>query len=262
MRNLSPVLYFALGCAGVAALLGLALWGPMEAVLHEGHRAEINRLMDAFEQPLEDAIAKGDDLAQIDQLHRLQKLPGVISARIESGHLKIQVSRTRWQRLRYVCLERLWTLGVCMAVLGGIFGWIVQRRRRDHLARLKQLLLRQQNRRRAAMTGQHTALDRQYRAWMSEAADFNPGGLVLLDSQQTVALCNAKARDLLGFTADTAGKHWLDIQPSEAWASALRRSAELPGFPVEGPSEGPVKTSLITRLKDSDIIDTTWIVLH
>ncbi len=258
-----PITTFALFSALMSTSLLMGMWGPLSTILHEGHVAETQRLQDAFEQPLAEAIATGDDLAKIDQLHRLQKLPGVISAKVDGvSRLKVHLSQSRWQRLRYICIERIWTLAVLMGIVGGWAGWSYHRAKHRHLQRLNSLLERRHRHHQFLLKELRQKTEARYADWGRQAMRWSPEGLVLLDHQQRIVGFNRKSGELLHLPIDVVGTHWLDIQRSPEWASALRLSVDHPEEQVCGPHiDSCLDISLMTTLKEG-AVDSTWIVLH
>src|SRR5262249_31214501 len=158
----------------------------------------------------------------------------------------IRVSRTHWQRERFACIERFWTLGVLMSFAGGLVGVYLQRRKKIFLKRLQKLSRHRLDQARSRRAAFERHLTQNHLAVTREAMSFAERGLVLLDNRQCLIAFNAQAAELLQISNRSIGRHWLDLQSHPQWAGALGRSLTQPDTVVDfSPPDRTQEVSLV-----------------
>jgi hypothetical protein len=275
------VAWFSLGGWVCVSLVLIGLWGPETGLLQDAHRAEVERLFQAISSPLARGNAMNDDLSRIDELSRLQKIPGVASAQINEkpdsdrsrnalvwegrtvGHLEIRVLKTPWRLWRYRWLERALSLGILFVLAAGALGIFWNRSQQRHRLRVIGMLKREHkrmaNRRQIDQARQETG----HKRWIGQAMEYASKGLLVLDGNQRVVMANTAAMEHFKLTENILGAHWLDSVGSPEWAAALRRSVENPGARTSGPaSTDSLPVFLLTFSKPgTSIPESTWIAV-
>ncbi len=208
----------------------LALAGPLSRLLRAAQVAESRRLVEAFQPALASARVRGDDLAQIDELKRIEQLPGVVRVRVHStGHLQIEVTPGPWHKQLYRITERYATVSALLISVGALCGWGWQQRLKAFKEKWKRGRQRLRLRHRRARLQAEMRKTEELLPWVHQAVAFARGGLVLLDRHQSLVAFNRMAGDLFGLTPQILGSHWLDLKNSPTWAQALRQSLDHPG---------------------------------
>lgn len=251
---------WGLGLATASVLIFvLAFRSPLAALLREAHAAESQRLREAFQPTLLRALAHEDDLARIDELKRLQSLPGVLFANLTADQrLILNVAQTPWQRYRYRFLERLWSVSLGLGVLGVVLGARVQRQQQHLFTRVKRGRARARSRYQRARV--HTYIE-QVEIWLprvQQAMSLALPGLVLLDRHQSIVAFNALAGTFFQLSPQATGSHWLDLYDQPLWAHALRRSLGQPGEQIPVPlPQRPEPVFLLSF----PALGSTWILV-
>lgn len=274
--------FFTLGGVVFATAILLGFWGPVSQAFEEGHTAEAQRLLAVFRGPLARAVVHGEELTRIDELHRLQKLPGVLRAEVihgpyrgslqtiplvwegrRVGLLGIQMAQTSLQRRRYRCAEQALTLIVLAGLAGVGVGAYSYRQRRRFFARLVRMLERwQRGGRRRRQTVQRR-VERERDRWIRQAMSFATQGLVLLDIRQRVVAMNPSAQEFFQLPKEAVGKNWVELMRSPEWAMALRQTLDHPGERVPVPSlRNSSSVSLLTLATEERAPCSTWIILQ
>ncbi|OGR89061.1 MAG: hypothetical protein A2992_02585 [Elusimicrobia bacterium RIFCSPLOWO2_01_FULL_59_12] len=214
-------------------------------------------------------------------MRRLEKLPGVSSARVEGveprkplhskalvwegktvGWLKINVSPTPWRRFRYQCLERIGNAVILLGLFGGLAGRGLANGRRRFRSRLIAAWDRGHKRHRRSLDRLRQKTEAGLLPWTHQALAFSPAGLILLDHRQTVVAFNRRAGECFKLKPESLGSHWLDLQNAPAWASALQRTLECPGEHVPlSPADPAGEISLLTLSTLEHPAGSTWIIL-
>jgi hypothetical protein len=254
--------------AFIAICLTWSLWVPVSVAFRESQAREKQRLTECFSSRIAAAMDIDDDVARLDELRRLEKIPDVLSAHIVSQgsvfqalQLDLSDKPLRVWRARYG--ERAWSAIFITACIGGLAGfgvrryrlWLIDRLRRH---RVRCRIIRQQYRERLQFHWED-----QTRRWLHQALRFVPHGIVLLDGNQRIIAFNPPARHM-SFNIDHGiGRHWLELESAPEWAAALRETLEHPGLRVIGPvSERAGPSSLLTFMRSDQTVDTTWLMTH
>jgi len=242
--------------------------------IQAGANAERRRLYDSFEVPISAAIGAGDDLVKIDELRRLQSLPGVLSAQVlinspwpaESrvlkfqnknvGALRVRLSSAPWKRLRTRLFERLLIEIGVLGLLGMLVGLGAARFQRAHVHRLYMLLKRRRARHWRLLKSREETVRGEILPWTRQALEFCDQGLILLDSRQVVIAANRAARRSWTLRGDIEGRHWLELFPEADWFAALDRSLVSPGSWLPGPTGADQAATRLLTFSG----ELTWIV--
>jgi hypothetical protein len=272
--------YFSLGGLLLGCIVFISLWGPETGLLQDAYRAESERLFQSFAWSLAKATAQNDDLAQIDELRRLQRLPEVASAEVNKagvdtqrariliwegkpvGHLDIRLHKTRWRLWRYRWFERILSLCILFLLTAGGLGIFWIRFQGKHKIRVIEMLHRAQRRSKRKHRAFLQKTDEARQRWIQQSFGWTVKGLLALDGSQRIVAINNIAQNYLKLTQKVAGTHWLDHVTSPEWVAALRQSIANPGARIPLPeSPGEVRAFLMTFPIPGDLNpESTWIV--
>jgi PAS domain-containing protein len=272
---------------GVASLVGLAvpatilsaMWFPTVGALQQAQQNERQRILQCFMDPLAKALASGDDLARVDELKRLNALPGVSHVRLETGEgkpprgavaliwegrhvgqLGFRLTSGLAKKSIYHWLERAFSVSLLCVVFAMAAAAVVGRRMHSHRRRVVSALGRLRRRRRSVAKERlaSAAIDRD--GWLRQFVVSLPQGTAVLDHEQRLVAFNAAAAAVFDLSDAALGRNWLDVVRSAAWAGALGRSLERPGDPQPVTPER-ISPSVRTSRSHSPQGTLTWITL-